>query len=350
MPTTDARSNTGSRTRRSLSWALAIGGATLVVGLTALTAPTGSAASRTRVLDLTADVDPVVIGAVGDMACDPSDSKYLGGAGNANKCAMNRVSSLMLADGRLTAILGLGDYQYDCGDPADYAVSYNPTWGRLDSLMRPVAGNHEYKTGRDLFGSACPSDNSSAGSYFAHFGAAAHTTTGGHFSFDLGSWHLVALNGNCGKTGVGGCGPKSPQTKWLAADLAATTQPCLAAFWHQPLFTASTIKGSAYRAWWNVLYAAHTDVVLNGHVHDYQRYAALEPEGGEDPANGITEYVVGTGGEGLNVLNTSVFPQPLVYLKRFGYLRLSLEPTGWSAEFVDSSGAVADTSSGTCHT
>jgi acid phosphatase type 7 len=318
------------------------------VGLTALSAPTGSAAARPDPQAVTTADDSLVIGAVGDMACDPADSKFFAGAGNANKCAQNRVSTLMLADTGLTAILGLGDYQYDCGDPADYAVSYNPTWGRLDPLMTPIAGNHEYKTGQDLYGAACPSTNSTAASYFAHFGAAAHATTGGHFSFDLGSWHLIALNSNCGKTGVGGCGAKSPQTKWLQQDLAATTQPCLAAFWHQPLFTAAKFGGSAYRPWWNLLYAAHADVVLNGHVHNYQRYAALEPEGSSD-ANGITQYTVGTGGEGFHVLVTSVHPQPVVYLRRFGYLRMTLAPSGWSAEFVDSTGAVADSSSGSCH-
>ena len=320
-----------------------------VVALAALVVPNGGASARARAsADLAAGDVSVVVGAVGDMACDPSDSKYLGGVGNASRCAENRVSSLMLADTGITAVLGLGDYQYDCGDPADYAVSYNPTWGRLDALMSPVAGNHEYKTGRDLFGGTCPADNSTAASYYAHFGNAAHGSTGGHFSFDLGSWHLIALNGNCGKTGVGGCGATSAQTKWLVADLAATTQPCIAAFWHQPLFTASPQKGSAYRPWWNVLYAAHADLALNGHVHNYQRYAALDPAGSPD-ADGITQYTVGSGGEGLQNLLTTAQPQPLVFLKRFGYLRLTLEPDGWTGEFIDSTGTVADTSSGTCH-
>jgi hypothetical protein len=327
-----------------------VAAAAAAVLLAAATAPSGGAPARPQQVELPAADDvSVVVGAVGDMACDPSESKYLGGVGNANKCAQSRVSTLMLGDTTLTAVLGLGDYQYDCGDPADYAVSYNPTWGRLDALMTPIAGNHEYKTGRDVNGGTCPADNTTAASYFTHFGPAAHAETGGHFSFDLGSWHLVALNGNCGKSGVGGCGVKSAQTQWLVADLAATTQPCVLAFWHQPLFTASPQSGSAYRTWWNDLYAAHVDVALNGHVHNYQRYAAKEPEGDDDPDNGITQYIVGTGGEGLQNLVTTKFPQPEVFLKRFGYLRMTLEPTGWTAEFVDSTGAVADTSAGTCH-
>jgi hypothetical protein len=321
----------------------------LAAGLAALAAP-GVGVAATRGSTQPAAVgDTVVIGAVGDMACDPSDPKYNGGVGNAKGCQGARVSNLMVADTSLSAVLGLGDYQYDCGDPDDYAVSYNPTWGRLDALMDPVAGNHEYKTGTDAFGATCPSDNTTAAGYFQHFGPAAHASTEGHFSFDLGSWHLIALNSNCGAAGVGGCGATSPQTKWLEQDLAATTQPCIAAFWHQPLYTSAKFKGTAYRPWWNALYAAHADVVLNGHVHNYQRYPALTPNAVKDAANGITQYTVGTGGEGFTKFVATVTPKPTVHLQTFGYLRLTLSPTGWSAEFVDFTGAVADRSSGTCH-
>lgn len=343
------RGERGRRTGRfALPEALAVSAVALVVVVMALAAPTIDAAARSSAATTALDATPV-IGAVGDFACDPSDPKFNGGAGTSAGCAQNRVSSLMVADGSLVAVLGLGDFQYDCGDPSDYAVSYNPTWGRLDPLMRPVAGNHEYKTGQDLFGRACPSDNATAHNYFARFGAAAHAATGGHFSFDVGSWHLIGLNSNCSKSGVGGCGATGAQTTWLQQDLAATTQPCVAAFWHQPLFTGAKFGGAAYRPWWNALYAAHADVVLNGHVHNYQRYAALNPAGTRDAANGITEYVVGTGGEGFTKFIPTVKPQPLVHRQSFGYLRMTLGSSGWSAEFVDASGTVTDTSSGTCH-
>lgn len=291
-----------------------------------------------------------VIGAVGDMACDASDPHFKGGKGTATACAQSTVSNLMVADTSLTAVLGLGDYQYACGDPADYTVSYDPTFGRLDGLMFPVAGNHEYQTGKDAFGGTCPSTNTTAQNYFAHFGSAAHPATNGHFSFDLGTWHLIALNANCADSGTGGCGASSPQTTWLKNDLASTSQPCVAAFWHQPLFTGTNINGSIYRTWWKVLYAAHADVVLNGHVHDYQRYPPLNPSGGSDPSNGLTEYIVGTGGENLMAFDPTVSPHPVDHLQEFGYLRMTLGTSGWTAQFIDATGAVADTSDGTCHT
>ncbi len=293
--------------------------------------------------------DPVVV-AVGDMACDASDLGWNGGAGTMTRCGGAATSARVLSDTTVDAILGLGDYQYECGDPSDYAVSYNPTWGKLDALVDPTAGNHEYQTGTDAFGAACPSDNTTAQNYFAHFGAAAHPETNGHFSFNLGAWHLIGLNANCGKTGVGGCGATSAQTKWLQADLAATTQPCVAAFWHQPLWTgAGTGKAATYTPWWNALSAAHADIVFNGHVHNYQRFGALNAVGALDPINGITEYIVGTGGESLQSLSTAALPQPLAYRKTFGYLRITLHPAGWDAQFVDSAGNILDTSAGLCH-
>lgn len=293
--------------------------------------------------------DPVV-GAVGDMACDPQDPTFEDGWGTSNRCAEKRTSDTMVADASLQAVLGLGDYQYDCGDASDYAVSYTPTWGRVDDLIQPVAGNHEYQTGDDAFGTPCPTDNTHAANYFSYFGAAAHPETVGHFSFDLGSWHVVALNANCSKSGVGGCGARSAQTKWLRADLASTSQACILAFWHQPLWSG-TGKGTlrAYRPWWDVLYAAHADVVLNGHIHNYQRFAPLDPNGTVDSANGITEYVVGTGGEQRVSVARAARPQPSYWARTFGYLRLTLGATGWKAEFIDYRGVVLDTSAGACH-
>ncbi|MBA2560314.1 MAG: alkaline phosphatase [Propionibacteriales bacterium] len=260
-----------------------------------------------------------------------------------------RVSNAVVADPSIDRFLGLGDFQYDCDDPGDYPVSYDPSWGRIAAIMSPVPGNHEYKATTDEFGAACPTTNTTAQSYFTYFGAAAHPETKGHYSFDLGSWHLIGLNGNCSKSGVGGCAATSAQTTWLNNDLAATTQPCIAAFWHQPLFTASTVSGPAYRPWWNALYAARADVVLNSHLHNYQRYAPMNPSGGADPANGITEYVVGTGGVGFAPVNTTVLPQPVAWRKSFGYLRLTLRPTGWDSQFIDPSGTVLDSATGDCH-
>ena len=58
----------------------------------------------------------------------------------------------------------------------------------------------------------------------------------GYYSFDVGAWHLIALNSNC--SGVGGCTAGSPQEQWLKADLAARPAPCTLAYWHHPRFSS----------------------------------------------------------------------------------------------------------------
>lgn len=292
--------------------------------------------------------DPVVA-AVGDFACDPSHRKYAGGVGVSTACRQANTSQALVDDLTVGSVLGLGDFQYDCGDLADYEVSYTPTWGRVNARMVPVAGNHEYKTGRDKYGSTCPSSNRTAANYFDYFGAPAHEESAGHFSFDLGTWHLVGLNANCSKSGVGGCSATASQTQWLRSDLAETTQPCIAAFWHQPYLTGRK-QGllTAYRPWWQELYKVRADIVLNGHVHNYQRFIPRNAAGAPDP-DGITEYVVGTGGETLASVPATASPMPAVWKKSFGYARFTLHADGWDMDFVSASGAVLDRSSGTCH-
>jgi len=329
-------------------------GRTAAVVLAAAVVSTGlalaaGAGALGQIPDARADSPDPVIAAVGDMACDPSSSSFKGGAGTASACAELRMSGAVVHDSTVQGVLGLGDYQYYCGDAHDWAVSYQPTWGRIDDRIDPIAGNHEYLTGSDPYGDTCPADNTIAANFFDYFGASAHPETAGHYSFDLGTWHLIGLNANCSKKNVGGCTATSAQTAWLSNDLATTTQPCVLAYWHQPLFTGQKAAvQKAYQPWWNLLYGAHADVVLNGHVHNYQRYPALSPTGVVGSA-GITEYIVGTGGEAFQGISSSAKPYPSVYLRSFGYLRLTLGANGWTAEFVNPNGVVLDTSSGTCH-
>ena len=292
--------------------------------------------------------DPVIT-AVGDLACGTDDPNYNGGAGNATNCAERRVSNQMLTDTTVDTFLGLGDFQYTCGIATDWAASYTPTWGRFNSITDPVAGNHEYQTGKDPYGVTCPSTNNTAANYFNYFGAAASPSTAGHYSFNLGSWHLIALNANCAKSAAQGCAATSTQTQWLQNDLAFNTQPCIMAFWHQPYFQGNTAGAqTVYQPWWNLLYAAGADVVLNGHIHNYQRFGLLNPSGQADP-NGIREVIVGTGGESLGSLPNTASPSPQFRLKTFGYLRMVLHPTAYDGQFYDSTGVLKDSFSATCH-
>ena len=229
-------------------------------------------------------------------------------------------------------------------------------------------GNHEYYT---------PGSTASSGAsgYFGYFGNAAlnPTETGctvsckGYYSYDLGSWHVVVLNSNCAE--VGGCGAGSPQEVWLRNDLQAHPSACTLAYFHHPRFSSSGIgNNSAMVPFWKALYDAGAEVVLNGHAHNYERFAPQDPDGNADPEYGIREFIVGTGGKSLNSFST-IRPNSQVRLTdnsvpqgNFGVIKLTLHPEvpgdpgnpgGYDWEFrkIDGTvdGTVADSGSDSCH-
>jgi acid phosphatase type 7 len=144
-------------------------------------------------------------------------------------------------------------------------------------------GNHDYET-------------AGASGYFGYFGAAAGDPLQGYYSYDLGGWHIISLNSMCEE--MGGCGPDSPMVVWLKQDLAAHPVACTLAYFHHPLFSSGSENGNdpKMKPSWDALYAAGAEVILNGHDHDYERFAPQTSEGVADPAQGIKEFVVGTGG------------------------------------------------------
>jgi hypothetical protein len=185
--------------------------------------------------------------------------------------------------------------------------------------------------------------------YFGYFGSAAGDPTKGYYSFDVGSWHLIALNTNCNK--VGGCGVGSAQEQWLKADLAAHPTACTLAYFHYPLFSSKTPLTAA-STFWSDLYAAGADVVISAHVHNYERFAPQDPNGTYDPAKGIREFVVGTGGMSLEGFPTTVSPNSEVRARNFGVLELTLHSTSYDWQFVPdgrNGNTFSDSGSGTCH-
>ena len=265
--------------------------------------------------------DPI-IAAAGDIACDPQSSSFNGGLGTPTACRQKYTSDLLL-DGalfpQLAAVLALGDIQYEDGAFAKFGSSYDPAWGRVKTVTRPVPGNHEYGT-------------AAAAGYFQYFGAAAGDPSKGYYSYDLGAWHLIALNSNC--AAVGGCGTGSPQEQWLRADLAAAASTCVLAYWHHPRFSSGEHGSDAtYDAFWRVLFAAGADVVLTGHDHNYERFALQDPDQRPSP-RGIREFVVGTGGRSLRSFLT-VQPNSEVRLNQsFGVLKLTLGATSYAWQFI----------------
>ncbi|MCZ7570519.1 MAG: metallophosphoesterase [Ardenticatenaceae bacterium] len=218
-----------------------------------------------------------------------------------------------------------GDNVYSSGTAKQFANCYDPSWGRHRARTRPAPGNHDYGT-------------AGAAGYFDYFGPLAGEPDKGYYSYDLGAWHIVVLNSNC--SAIGGCAAGSPQEQWLRADLAAHPAACTLAYWHHPLFSSGLHGNSpSMQAIWEALYAYAADVVLNGHDHDYERFAPQDPNGVADPAHGIREFVVGSGGKshypflGLPIANSEVRND-----NTFGVLKLTLHPASYTWEFVPEAG------------
>ena len=273
--------------------------------------------------------DPTIV-AVGDIACQSYSRSDGEGA-----CRSDEVAALItsLAPDRF---LALGDLQYNKGTLAEFMKVWDPQFGDLNGITEPVPGNHEYAT-------------PDAQGYFDYWGAAAHGPQG-YYSFDLGRWHVVALNSDvCGDPP--GCGPGSPQYDWLAADLEANDDAvCTLAFQHHPPFDWRTWEkwvdpddetpngGSeveAFRDLWSLMDDAGVDVMLVGHNHIYHRWAPQNVAGERDP-NGIRQFTVGTGGRSLYSLGKKPRPANLLAVqnKAFGVLSMTLRPTGYDYRWV----------------
>ena len=174
--------------------------------------------------------------------------------------------------------------------------------------------------------------------------------SGGYYSYDLGSWHLVALNSNC--VDVGGCDAASPQGRWLENDLADDRRKCTLAYFHYPLFSSGKYAPGIpdVKPLWETLYSAGADVVLNGHDHNYQRFAPQDPEGESDPERGIREFVVGTGGESHYAVERHIANLQTYNDDTFGVLRLTPHPSSYDWKFVPVAGETfADSGTASCH-
>jgi hypothetical protein len=243
-----------------------------------------------------ARADDPTIAAVGDMGCSPYDPSYNGGAGTATACRQRYVSDL-LVDPALVALLDLGDNQYDNGELANYWAVYNPTFGRANAIVYPSLGNADYGTPNaqgffDYFSAVGVTARITGGS-----GDASHFPGAAYYSFDIGAWHVIALNSNCAD--VGGCDAGSPQEQWLKSDLAAHPNHCTLAYWHHPRWNSGMLGNDpSTAAFWTDLYNAGADIVLNGHAnHHYERFGPQNPAGAPDLNEGIREFIVSTGGQ-----------------------------------------------------
>lgn len=236
-----------------------------------------------------------------------------------------------LLDNISGTVFTLGDNVYPDGTASQFSDCYGPTWGRHKNRTNPVPGNHDYHV-------------SGASAYYNYFGAAAGDPNKGYYSYNLGAWHIIALNSEVGYQAG------SAQEQWLKADLAANQNVCTLAYFHHARFSSGQ-HGNITRMqpFWQALYDNGADVVVSGHDHTYERFAPQNPSGQADATRGIREFVVGTGGSGLYPM-PSIQPNSQVRNNTtYGVLKLTLHSASYDWEFVPIAGQTfTDSGSANC--
>jgi hypothetical protein len=233
-------------------------------------------------------------------------------------------------------VMAVGDLAYPDGTKENFDC-YDRTWGRVKARTRPSPGNHEFHTQGATF-------------YFSYFGAAAGDPKAGYYSYELGTWHIIALNSEC--IDIGGCNTGSTEEKWLRADLVAHPAACTLAYFHKPLFSSGGAHGDDPEIVpiWQALYDANADVVVSGHDHDYERFAPQTALAKPDPERGIREFVVGTGGKNHRPFTTPHANSEVRNADTFGVLKLTLRPGAYDWQFIPEAGKTfTDSGTGSCH-
>lgn len=338
-----------SAVARQVGLVVIVFAATLVIllGLTAVAGQPGTAtgsASRPT-LAATASAAPSSASVPASTSSAPSESAapllvadpVLVGAGDIADCGSDGdEATAVLLDSIDGTIFTAGDNAYPAGTTRDFQDCFAPSWGRHLDRIRAAPGNHDWETG-DLT------------AYRAYFGAASAGADGASwYTYSLGTWQVIVLDSDCDR--VDGCGPDSPQGRWLIATLAASQARCTLAIWHHPRFS-SGMHGDdpIVDPFWRSLYAAGADLVINGHDHDYERFAPQDPDGREDRARGLRQFVVGTGGVALRDIERAAPNSELRVSVVHGVLAVTLRDGGYDWQFHPTSTDFSDRGTASCH-
>ena len=353
-----------------------------------------------------------VLAAVGDISCQPGapvegeaqkDVCDMTGAGYPTRWQAQAATAAQIEAMKPAIVAILGDEQYEVGRYEDFMASFDHTYGAFKWLQRPAPGNHEFYSehgesgvhgyGYFAYYNGYRVDSNSGNPVTAPISAGdggapvvqpvplQHGQAGnvgdngnGWYSYNLGGWHIISLNVECAVQ-PGGCDPNgewlASETQWLEQDLKQNHALCTMDYWHQPTFSSgdaavpgtkfTSPEGAAADTWWQMLYSAGADIVLNGHDHLYARYAPMDPAGNADPRNGIREFIVGTGGESLNppVQNANSQNIQVATGDYYGVMKLTLKNGRYNWDFesamksptapVSEPATFRDVGSSSCH-
>jgi hypothetical protein len=260
---------------------------------------------------------PFILAATGD-----------GASGEANADAVTD----LIASWDTNMLLYVGDV-YDKGTITEFYNWYGMDgehYSRLRAITNPTVGNHEY-------------EGDQAPGYFDYW-----NNVPNYYSLNAAGWHVISLNstGQLDQTA-----PGTAQYDWLVQDLEANPAACTLVYFHHPVFNIGP-EGEAARMnrIWALLAERGVDVVLAGHDHNYQRWHALNGSGNLDP-NGVTQFVVGTGGHGIQDFIRTDSRMAVGFDTSpgaFGALRMELNQSGAAYQFVNIEGVTLDSGSIPC--
>ena len=255
-------------------------------------------------------------------------SVVLVGAGDISSCDSNNdEATAKLLDATPGTVFVLGDSVYLDGTDEEFAKCYHPTWGRHKDRTMPVPGNHEYFT-------------PGATGYFNYF-----SNIPAYYAYDLGAWRIYALNSEIDVSST------SEQIRWLRNDLEVNPRHCVLAYWHKPLWSSRYEDGrdSKFEALWKIFHDAGAELIVNGHIHNYERFAEMDASGSA-VSPGLREIVVGTGGVNHDSYVTRLSASEVRNDSTYGVLKLTLRANGYDWEFVPVAGSLfTDRGSTNCH-
>jgi calcineurin-like phosphoesterase family protein len=258
------------------------------------------------------------------------------GAGDIANCEVAggggaRSTALLLERYPNAVIFTTGDHAYQTGSDKDFRTCYEPTWGKFKARTRPSVGNHDLITEKGK-------------PYYDYFGENAGPRNLGYYSYEVGAWHVIALNSAIAAR------KGSEQMKWLTEDLAAHKTECTLAYWHIARYSSGAHGSDPLMAdAWKILYDAGADVVLSSHDHDYERFAPMDDRGKPDAEKGIRSFVIGTGGGGVYEFKSKAQNSEVRDNTTYGILKMTLKPGSYDWEFVPMPGKTfRDSGSGKC--
>jgi 3',5'-cyclic AMP phosphodiesterase CpdA len=243
------------------------------------------------------------------------------GSGNPNQFSVAKRLGIWNPD----FFLHCGDVVYEKGEAEGYGPRFMEPYQHLidHTVFYPTPGNHDYGLG-----------NLNAYTNFFEMPRPKATDPENYYTFTYGDAQFFALDS------IAGTGKDSAQTRWLAAQLAASKSPWKIAYFHHPFYSSGWEGPSPWLAkvWGPLFEKYNVQVVFSGHDHDYERIKLSEQYVKDGHP---TQYIV-TGGGGAWL--RGVHPKPYTQITQAAYhfVGVSMTDRELTAEAIDDHGLVID--------